>query len=361
MDDASVEILPLGEWDLWDLWLYWTLGDLLLKSPDTRRTFGTLAALIKKRARPPSVRRLSKEPVIAYYTLENLIDRCERRLGVGRLVIAEKKLGRIYLTEKGLAVYRHVGGLLEPLLGEGGGAAAPRLVKVRVADSIDAEVLPGSVTAFHDGRDRCRLRLKKMDYGRITDEILTGEFDLGIGWQVAGHDLTLLRTEPLGPEIPLVLVRSTEGSRDSVPWEERPFFLLQSDCKIPGIYGFLESVRPDRVVEVVNFHAVLAHVRHDHGAGVVLGFPGVLESLREDGGLEWEPLPLEKVPPQRITLYLPPGGEVQLKPAARAFLECVRRNVARRFGGSPARPAGPHRRRGEGEPAARPARGSVHE
>jgi DNA-binding transcriptional LysR family regulator len=181
-----------------------------------------------------------------------------------------------------------------------------------------------------------------MDYGRITDDILTGEFDLGIGWQVAGHDLTLLHTEPLGPEIPLVLVRSTEGPGDGTPWEDRPFFLLQSDYKIPGIYRFLERVRPERVVEVVNFHAVLAHVRHDHGAGVVLHLPGML-----DDGLEWEPL--EEVPPQRITLYLPPGGDLQLRPPARAFLDCVRGNVERRFAGAPAGLAGPHRIRGDAE------------
>jgi DNA-binding transcriptional LysR family regulator len=357
MDNASSGVLPLGEWPLWDLWLYWTLADLLLKTPNTRRTFGTLAATLKTRPRPAAVQVSSRDPVIEYYTLENLVKRCERKLGVGRLVVAEKEHGRIYLTERGHAVYRRVGELLEPVLGEGGRSAAPGLLKVRVADSINAEVLPGSVSAFHTGRDRCRLRLKKMDYGRIADDILTGEFDLGIGWQVAGHDLTLLQTEPLGPEIPLVLVRSTEGSGDGVPWEDRPFFLLQSDYKIPGIYRFLESVRADRVVEVVNFHAVLAHVRHDHGVGVVLRFPGLLESLRESDGLEWEPL--EEVPPQRITLYLPPGGECQLRPAARAFLDCVRRNVARRFGGPCTGLAGPHCCTGDEAPA-RPPRGRAH-
>ncbi len=341
MDEAAVGVLPLGEWPLWDLWLFWTVGDLLLKAPNTRRTFGTLAATIKTRVPPQAVQWSSKAPVVEYYTLENLIKRCERKLGLGKLVVAEKDFGRIYLTEKGLAVYRRVGELLEPLLGEGGWAGTAGLVKVRVADSINAEVLPGSVTAFR-GRDRCRLRFKKMDYGRITDDILTGEFDLGIGWQVAGHDLTLLHTEPLGPEIPLVLVRSTEGPVDGTPWEERPFFLLQSDYKIPGIYRFLERVRPDRVVEVVNFHAVLAHVRRDHGTGVVLHLPGLLGD-----DLEWEPL--EEVPPQRITLYLPPGGDAQLRPAARAFLDCVRRNVEGHFAGTPEDLVGPHRFR-DGKP-----------
>jgi DNA-binding transcriptional LysR family regulator len=337
MDEASAGILPLGEWPLWDLWLFWTVGDLLLRSPNTRRTFGTLAATIKTRTPPPAVQPSSREPAIEYYTLENLIKRCERKLGLGKLVVAEKERSLIYLTDTGHAVYRRVGELLEPLLGEGGRAGTAGVVKVRVADSIDAEVVPGSVRGFRD-RDRCRLRFKKMDYGRIGDDILTGEYDLGIGWQVAGHDLALLQMEPVGPEIPLVLVRSTEGPGDGTAWEERPFFLAQSDCKVPGIYRILERLRPERVVEVASFRAVLAHVRHDHGAGIVLHLPGLL-----DDGLEWEPL---EVPPQRITLYLPPGGAAQLRPPARAFLDCVRRNVESRFAGAPASLPEPHCVRG---------------
>jgi DNA-binding transcriptional LysR family regulator len=304
----------------------------LLDQPAGRLTYKGLASRIRSESKGTLACAVLWTADVAVHNLK----RCLRKLAdhFGQDLIIEAEDGELALQDFGKRVYEVFQSVSLQMLElyPRDRSAAP--LTVRVADSLACEIIPGALRRLR-GRlpDRPPFCFGRIDYQRIEAEIRDRRTAFGLGWRVRADAWFATKPVPLGPPIDLVFVASpaemlrgnpsAQHFRDAVT-REHPLFVLHGDLKLPGFEEALRGIGPERIVEVLNFQAVLTHAHRGDGVGVLPLLPWVIERLRVKGRIVYARVP--DVEPQQIICYLPRDGEERLDEPARHLLEAIRDN-----------------------------------
>jgi DNA-binding transcriptional LysR family regulator len=319
-----------------DVWLYCAVVRkmLSLKSTDGLPTYKLLASRIAAESKDsPCYQSLCKAQ-IKDYNLERVVDRLTGHFH--KQLIGKDSAGNLKLEPFGKTVYDSFGPYLDALVKLHGAPSDPDLLRIRVAESLACEIVPGTLRRFRERTPhRPSLGIGKMEYGQIGLEISEGRVAFGLGWKVNDFtDSSLIETEVLEASIEVLLVAPFRAFLGPPPPADEllstvskdfPLFVLHGEQQLLGLKEALSGVGKEKIVEVINFQAVLTHVRRGDGVGILPHLPWVIDTLV--GKEQIIAQKMGSIPPQQIVCYLPRGGVAKLSEPARHLFEALRQNV----------------------------------